>query len=141
MFETVVLALDGSEQSDRAVPVAAALAKQASGRIVVVHVDERTAIRGGLQPVHLDEEELTEKIKGQAEALVADGREVEVELISTVLGGPAPAIAGVAEEKDADVIVLGSHGNSALAGTLLGSVAHKLLHIAGRPVLVVPAAH
>jgi nucleotide-binding universal stress UspA family protein len=137
MFETVVLALDGSEQSDRAVPVAAALAKQAGGRIVVVHVDERTAIRGGLQPVHLDEEELTEKVKGQADALSADGLEVKVELISTVLGGPAPAIASVAADTDADVIVLGSHGNSALTGMLVGSVAHKLLHIAGRPVLVV----
>jgi nucleotide-binding universal stress UspA family protein len=138
MFETIVLALDGSEQSDRAIPVAAALAKQSGGRIVVAHVDERTFAKGDMPPVHPDEAELLERVKGQAEALASDGVEASVELETSVLGGPAPAIAELAAKADADVIVLGSHGNSALAGLALGSVAHKLLHIAKRPVLVVP---
>ena len=138
MFETVVLALDGSQQSDRAVPVAAALAKQAGGRIVVAHVDERTVAKGDMPPVHPDEAELKEKVTGQAEALSADGVETTIETTSVILGGPAPAIAEIARAAGADVIVVGSHGNSALAGILLGSVAHKLLHIAPCPVLVVP---
>jgi nucleotide-binding universal stress UspA family protein len=140
MFESIVLALDGSELSDRAVPVAAELAKQSGGRIVVAHVDERTVVKGDMPPVHPDEAELIERVKGQAEKLSAGGIESTVELRSSVLGGAAPAIAGIASEVDAGVIVVGSRGQSALAGIVLGSVAHKLLHIAGRPVLVVPSS-
>lgn len=139
MFEAIVLALDGSEPSDRAIPVATELAKQAGGRIVVAHIDERTVGRGDTQPVHIDEDELVEKIKGRAEELSAAGIDTTVELGRSVLGGPAPAIAEIAAKADADLIVVGSHGHSALAGVLLGSVAHKLLQIAGRPVLVVPS--
>jgi nucleotide-binding universal stress UspA family protein len=128
MFESIVLALDGSELSDRAVPVAAELAKQSGGRVVVAHVDERTVVKGDMPPVHPDEAELIERVKGQAERLSAGGIESTVELRSSVLGGAAPAIAEIAS------------GHSALAGIVLGSVAHKLLHIAGRPVLVVPSS-
>lgn len=138
MFETVVLALDGSARSDHAIPVARELAKQAGGRIVVAHVDERTAVKGDMPPVHPDEAELKAKVKRQAETLSADGVETTIETASVVLGGPAPAIAEIARSAGADVVVVGSHGNSALGGILLGSVAHKLLHIAPCPVLVVP---
>lgn len=138
MFETIVLAVDGSEQSDRAIPVAAELAKQSGGRIVVTHVDERTYAKGDMPPVHPDEAELVEKVKQKAEQLSAAGIETRVELATSLLGGPAPVIADIAAGEDADVIVAGSRGHSALAGIMLGSVAHKLLHVAGRPVLIVP---
>lgn len=46
-FKTIVLALDGSENSQRATPVAAELAKQNGGKIVIAHVEERIAAKGG----------------------------------------------------------------------------------------------
>ena len=47
MFKTIVLALDGSEGSRRAIPVAAELARQNGGRIVIAHVEQDVAGKGG----------------------------------------------------------------------------------------------
>ncbi len=138
MFETVALALDGSEQAEAAIPAATALAKQAGGRIVVIHIDERTVAKGDMPPVHPDESEIVDKVKAHAAAIGAEGIDVEIELDSSVLGGPATKIAAIAEMEGAGVIVIGSRGESSLKGMLVGSVAHKLLHVSSSPVLVVP---
>ena len=52
---------------------------------------------------------------------------------------PAQALVDAADEHDALVIVVGTWSESPLRGALLGSVAHKLLQLATRPVLCVPA--
>ena len=41
------------------------------------------------------------------------------------------------KEHDADVIIMGSRGRSDFAGAILGSTAHKVIHLADRPVLVI----
>ena len=48
-------------------------------------------------------------------------------------------IGAAAANEEADVIVTGSRGHTALAGVFLGSVAQRLLHVAPCPVLVVPS--
>ena len=119
MFETVVLALDGSPLSELAIPVATDLARQAGGRIVVVHVDERTVAKGDMPPVHPDEAELIAKVKKQVEAIAADGVETSLELDSVVSGGPAAKIAEIAADAKADAIVIASRGESALKLSLI----------------------
>ena len=52
---------------------------------------------------------------------------------------PAKALVELADERDARLIVVGTHGEGPIRGALLGSTSHKLLHISDRPVLVVPA--
>ena len=52
---------------------------------------------------------------------------------------PSAALAELAEQIDAQMIVVGSYGDKPLKGALLGSTAHKLLHLSERPVLVVRA--
>jgi nucleotide-binding universal stress UspA family protein len=49
------------------------------------------------------------------------------------------ALADAGAKHDARMLVVGAHGESPIRGALLGSTAHKLLHLADRPVLVVPA--
>ena len=137
MFKTIVLALDGSEGSRRAIPVAAELARQNGGRIVIAHVEQHVAGKGGA-PIPITEDEIQAEIRKQADKLSTDGIETSVEMRNVMLGGPAHPIAEIAEEANADLIVAGTRGHSPVAGLLLGSVTQRLLHIARSPVLVVP---
>jgi nucleotide-binding universal stress UspA family protein len=137
MFETVVLALDGSESSDRALECATALAKVHSSSVRVVHVVELTVGRaGGRAPI--DEKEIQAKVEGQVKALNAAGVKAELEVDTVPAGGPAHAIAAVADAAKADLIVTGTRGHTPVVGMLLGSVPQRLLHLAHCPVLVVP---
>jgi nucleotide-binding universal stress UspA family protein len=137
VFKTIVVALDGSESSDRALEHATVLAREQSSKVRVVHVIELLAGRAG-GPLHLDENETKAKIEQQTQGLVALGIDAELELHSAMAGGPAHVIADVAERLDADLIVTGTRGHTATAGILLGSVTHRLLHVARRPLLVIP---
>lgn len=137
MFQTIVLALDGSESSDLAYGYAADLARSTGARIVAVHVKEIMASRGG-GAVHLNEDELQEKVRGQVKTLTEAGVQARVEMHSTMVGGPAHVIAEAAQRENADVIITGTRGHTGLAGVVLGSVAQRLLHLASCPVLVVP---
>ena len=53
-------------------------------------------------------------------------------------GDVAPAIIEIADEKDADTIIVGKRGESRFQGILLGSVSQKLASLASRTVIVVP---
>lgn len=59
------------------------------------------------------------------------------EVRHTVFGYAAREIVEDAKSLDAGVIVMGSRGRGDLAGLVLGSTAHKVIHLADRPVLVV----
>ena len=54
-------------------------------------------------------------------------------------GRPSTGLVEIADEVDAQMIVVGSYGEKPLKGALIGSTAHKLLHLSERPVLVVRA--
>ncbi len=137
MFETIVLAVDGSVQSNRAADLAGVLAKHSGGRILAVHVKELMAGRAA-GPVHVDEDEIVAAIRARVQHLNDDGINAELQVTSTMMGGPAHVIAAAAAREAADVIVTGTRGHTALAGVVLGSVAQRLLHLAPCPVLVVP---
>jgi nucleotide-binding universal stress UspA family protein len=138
MFKTIVLALDGSEGSRRAIPIATELAKRDKARVVLVHVAERVP-QPGLTSAPGEEEMLAE-LEKQAQELSAERIDTEVKGRSIGFGGPAVPIAEIAKQEDADLIVVGTRGHGAVAGVLVGSVTQRLLHIAHRPVLAVPPA-
>jgi nucleotide-binding universal stress UspA family protein len=137
MFKTIVLALDGSEGSRAAIPVAAELARREGGRIVIAHVEQDVVGKGGA-PIPVTEDEIQAEVREEAKRLAADRIETSVEMRHVILGGPAHPIAEIAEEANADLIVAGTRGHSPVTGLLLGSVTQRLLHIARSPVLVVP---
>ena len=139
MFKTIVLALDGSEGSQAAIPLAVELAKRDGAKIVIAHVEQDVAGKGG-GPIPPTEDEIQAGIRKQAEELSEQGIETSVEMRNVMLGVPAHEIAEIADEAGADLIVAGTRGHSLVAGLLLGSVTQRLLHIAHQPVLVVPSA-
>ena len=137
-MKTIVLGMDGSEGALRAAPVAVELARQGGARLVMAHVDERIATKGDMPSIRVDEDEIRAEIARMAEQVTADGVDASVENAVVVLGGPAHAIKEIADEVDAEMIVVGTRGHSPVAGLLLGSVTERLLHIAKRPVVGVP---
>jgi nucleotide-binding universal stress UspA family protein len=140
VFKTIMLALDGSEHAERAIPFAEELAKASGGQVVAVHVRELTASRGGAQPLHVDQEEIEAGVRGQVDGLTQRGVDANLRLGSIALGGAAHVIADLAVECHADLIVIGTRGRSAVRGVLLGGVTQRLLHLAHCPVLAVPPA-
>ena len=138
MFSKLVLALDGSDPSDRVIPVASEVAAPGSARIDVVHVRELIAGRAGGQTLRANESELEEHVRAQVKALAEAGFDVHLHVETTVGGGPAHVISEVAQKVGAEVILIGTRGHAPVAGLLLGSVTQRLLHIAPCPVLAIP---
>jgi len=56
---------------------------------------------------------------------------------NTIYGNAAREIIAEAKAEDVSAIIMGSRGRGDLAGLVLGSTAHKVIHLADRPVLVV----
>ena len=110
MFSKIVLALDGSDPSGRAIPVAEALAKQSGGRIDVAYVREIVGGRGGVHTVHVDEDTLEQKVEGQVAALSDAGIATELHRYTANVGGPAHQIAELAEQLGADLTIPGGEG-------------------------------
>jgi nucleotide-binding universal stress UspA family protein len=139
MFETIVWATDGSELADRALETVKDLAAIHDSKVVALHVNELLPGLYGGAPIRTDDPDLRERIAGQVDELLADGVNASLEIRA---GGRdvAAQIAEAAEDLDADLIVVGTHGRGAVAGAVWGSVAKGLCHASHRPVLVVPRA-
>ena len=142
MFQKVMWATDGSDAADQALPLAKTLAADGGGELLVAHCEELTmpGKAGGSFPVHANEDELKVKIERQVAELSEDGVPTTVQFMRARLGGAAHAIADAARDGEAEVIVVGTRGHTALAGLLVGSVTQRLLHISPCPVLAVPTA-
>jgi nucleotide-binding universal stress UspA family protein len=135
MFGTILLAVDGSSYSRHAFELVRRLAKSGDD-VVVLHVTEIMPIHGGtVVEVDLDRKAM-EIARGFGKELEQAGMPTKVELIRAFAGHVAKIIVDAAREHQAGVIVMGSHGRGDLTALLLGSVAHKVIHLADRPVLI-----
>ena len=139
MFKTIMWATDGTENADRALPYAKALAREEGATLVVAHVVERYASHkaSGLA-VHADEEQVEAKLKKLVAQLSDDGLNADLTIVSHMGPQPAHEIADIAREAGADLIVVGCRGHAAVTGLMIGSVTQRLLHVSPCPVLVVP---
>ena len=137
MYDRILLAVDHSEMSRRAVIAARDLAKLSDGEIWVLHLRERET---GVRKVSMMDETVDDAnavVRAALEMLTDAGVKAQGEVRNTAYGYAAREIAGDAKDYDADVIVMGSRGRSDLAGLVLGSTVHKVIHLTDRPVLVI----
>jgi universal stress protein A len=137
MYERVLAAVDHSEVSERVLAAARDLALLSKGQVWVVHLREREVIsRMGQVPAE-SESDAEAEVTAAVGELTAAGVTAHGVIRDTVFGFAAREIVDDARERQADVIVMGSRGRGDLAGLVLGSTAHKVIHLADRPVLVV----
>lgn len=167
-MDRILVALDGSTHSDRALDLAADLAEKYQADLLMVHVmptaplndaerhmasveyaDELThwtkdwrEARPGAQNASGPElllqysdlanrfrELVAKRLMSSAETKLQD-RQVQTEAIVQA-GDPAKTILDLAESRKVDAIVMGSRGLGDITGLLLGSVSHKINHLAG----------
>jgi nucleotide-binding universal stress UspA family protein len=135
----IIVGYDGSECGDAALDRACELARELGDMVVIVFGYAPGGYGGGEVPTHRDAvEELAAEVTAKgAERAAAAGVEREVRLKPLK---PSHALIEASGEGDARMIVVGSRGEAALKGAIVGSTPYKLLHESGVPVLVVPAA-
>ena len=138
MFKVVIWATDGSREAEHALRYAKDLAKDEGARLIVVHVDEFGVGRGGSYSVFVDEADIQAAIRKQVQDLKREGLRVTLRIPRVGMGAAAQAIAEIAREEEADLIVAGTRGHGPLTGLLLGSVPHRLTRRSTCPVMVVP---
>jgi nucleotide-binding universal stress UspA family protein len=137
MLGTILLAVDGSPHAERAAELVRQLAKEGGNKVVVLHVIEVMPLRGGGTVDLYQNRDGVEAAGRYGTQLELAGVPTKVELIHTLAGHVARLIVVAARDHEAGMIVLGSRGRNDLSALLLGSVAHKVIHLADRPVLVV----
>ena len=137
MYNKIIWANDGSPTMERVYPVVRDLARDNGASVVLAHVQE--TMRIGQHPLFADSHRALDSfLQGTVDQLTNDGVDAELVLTETRSGRAAQAIADLAVEADADVIVAGTHGQGPVAGFFLGGFTIALLQIAPCPVLVVP---
>jgi nucleotide-binding universal stress UspA family protein len=139
MFEKILLAVDGSDRALYTAKVAGDLARSMKTeilRIVVAFSPIPSYLGEPNMQVAIDArlKEADEILQASLKAVGKIPGEIHTELIE---GSPAEAILDVATTRHSDLIVMGSHGNSTLAGLLLGSTSQKVVSHAPCPVLIV----
>lgn len=141
-FSTILMAVDFSDSSDNAFQLALSLAEKYSARLIILHViNEPIDLRGFYVP-HISFEKLEEEIEEGAGKLMESFCRLHAGDFSNfesliVPGMPYEQIIQQAQEKGADLIVLGTHGRTGLDHVLFGSTAEKVVRKSKLPVLTV----
>jgi nucleotide-binding universal stress UspA family protein len=145
-MKRILVGVDGSEPSNRAVELAAQLALPAKAQVTVAYVvDPITYPLQGYPSEIINAEAAAEVARQErrlgelltasaAERLRSQGVAVETQVLN---GNPPAELAEAAERGDYDLVAIGSTGKGAVKRMLLGSTSDRLVRLSKRPVLVV----
>ena len=139
MFNRIIVAIDGSEHSNRAVSCAQELTERFGASLWLVHAYPQTSDLRSYEQFG----KLIARRKQAGQSILDKARkilgEINCEINEELLEGPeAEAILSVAEIQKVDLILIGTRGLGSLEGMLLGSVSRKVIHHASCPVMLVP---
>ena len=140
-YKRILVPLDGSGTSQKALIAALELARDAGGCIRVLHSLEKVAHVVSYEYVG----QVLDHAREAAARVVDDALEVAraagVEADSRLVDAPdqslGQVVAGAATEWQADLIVVGTHGRRGFSRMLLGSGAEQVIRLAPTPVLVI----
>jgi nucleotide-binding universal stress UspA family protein len=147
LIRSVLVATDGSDLGNAAIPHACALARRSGARIEICHVHERTLPGPSSHGLTDPPSDLSAAQRQQLErdltaAVPHEAQQLGITSHVTIVDGGSAAeqIVQAASRLGVDAIVLSSHGRGGLGRALFGSVAHAVLHKSPVPVTIVPPA-
>jgi nucleotide-binding universal stress UspA family protein len=143
MYQRILVPLDGSDTSSKALEEALRLAGLSGARVDLLHVVE--GYGGGYVPTDIYYQDVLPQLVQQGERLLAQAagkaRERGVATETVLIDGGAERVSTLilrqAEARNADLIVLGTHGRRGIGRLLLGSDAEQVARSAPIPVLLV----
>ena len=142
-LKNILVATDFSEPSDAALTYGRELATRFGATLHVLHAAENIIGRFGAETYSATAPDLQARLESDArrrlnELLIdSDNSGPSTKPVLLTASSPALAIVDYAKEKNIDLIVVGTHGRSALAHLVMGSVAERVVRLAPCPVLTV----
>jgi nucleotide-binding universal stress UspA family protein len=142
MYKRILIATDGSDKSMKAAEEGMELAKGLGAQVIALNVVNEVVIASAVRQLGADRKEVEAKLEKAGGKAVDDLKAMGAKLGVTVdtivrIGAPANTVIDTAGAEKADLIVMGSHGESGASKLLIGSVVQKVLYWATIPVLVV----
>ena len=138
-YRKVLVAVDGSDESDKIIARAVAMAELNNAELSAVSVFEPPL---GYYAIEMELADFTEVLRQAQEQLATDlrarmaARGVPAERVHFLSGRPATEIKALVKTTDTDLLVIGSHGHNPVRA-MLGSTANAVLHGIGCDVLTV----
>ncbi|SFC25606.1 Nucleotide-binding universal stress protein, UspA family [Polaromonas sp. OV174] len=145
IYQQILVPIDGSLTSDKALDEAIRLARLTGARLRLIHVVDELSYVNGFESAMNYINEIIPLMRAAGEKLLADGRQRAMDqgvsadsvLIEGGSGRIFDHVTEQARRANADLIVLGSHGRRGIGRVLLGSDAEQIIRHASVPVLVV----
>ncbi|NHN61385.1 MULTISPECIES: universal stress protein [Halorussus] len=138
MYDSILVPVDGSEQSSRALDHAVGHAETYDAAVHLLFVVDVASL-----PAEVDAAPVAERLDTYGERIVAGAADrvgaADVDRIETAVvpGVPHQAILDYADDNDVDLVVMGTHGRTGLDRYLLGSVTERVVRRSPVPVLAV----
>jgi nucleotide-binding universal stress UspA family protein len=142
MYKRILIATDGSDKSSLAAQEGIDLAKALGAEVLALNVINEVVVASAVRQLGSDRKEVEDKLMASGQKAVDSikkmGSAAGVKVDPLVrMGSPANMVIDIARNEGADLIVMGSHGESGASKLLIGSVVQKVLYWATIPVLVV----
>ncbi|MEO5672426.1 MAG: universal stress protein [Ramlibacter sp.] len=143
MYKRILVSLDGSATSNKALTAALGLAREVGGQVRLLHALDELAYLSGMEysgDVIKIARENAQKVLGDA-AAIAESAGVDAD--RNLVDKPGQRLGETVRDEaiawKADLIVVGTHGRRGIGRVLLGSGAEQVIRLAPVPVLVVRA--
>jgi nucleotide-binding universal stress UspA family protein len=136
-MNAIIVPLDGSELSERAIGLGVAFAQAYDARLALVHVLEEPVALDLLPSLVIPDRDAAEAYLRRLAGTMPDDVEVS---ISVVRGNPVDTLLDLTDDNPESLLVMSTHGRSGLGRLMLGSVADKVLRGASVPVALVRGA-
>lgn len=141
MFKRILVPTDASEYSRRALKMALELAQSVQAEVVLLHVSYTPQAYWGYTisyGITVTQEQLDQNGELALDATLTGIDSEQVVIHKRVESGhPVTIILEQIKKENIDLVIMGSHGYGAIAGSVLGSVSQRVLQKASCPVLII----